>query len=110
MAISPIEKRFARRMVEKLGLEFPLLGDPGNRVATAFNLTIQVPEPLREIYRGWGVDLERVNGDASWSLPLPSRYVIRSDGIIADARVNTDHTRRPEPEATLAALRALRTE
>jgi len=108
VAVSPIEMRFARRIVEKLGLDFPLLGDPGNRVATAFRLTISVPEPLREVYRGFGIDLERVNGDASWTLPLPSRYVIGCDGIIADAQINTDHTRRPEAEETLAALRRLK--
>ena len=108
MAISPIEKRFARRTVEKYELEFPLLGDAGNRVADAFGLTIGVPEALRAIYRGFGIDLERVNGDASWTLPLPSRYVIGADGIIADAKTNTDHPRRPEPEETLAALRRLK--
>jgi len=108
VAISPIEKRFARAMTEKLGLTFPLLGDPGNRTAAAFNLVITVPEPLQEVYRGWGIDLERVNGDASWTLPLPSRYVIDRNGIVVDARNNTDHTRRPEPEQTLAVLRGMK--
>jgi len=93
--------------VEKLRLDFPLLRDPGNRVASAFRLTISVPEPLREVYRGFGIDLERVNGDGSWTLPLASRYVIGRDGVIADAQTNTDHTRRPEMEETLAALRRL---
>jgi len=95
-------------MVEKLGLTFPLLGDPGNRTAAAFHLVVTVPEPLREVYRGWGIDLERVNGDASWTLPLPSRYVVGQDGIVVDARTNTDHTRRPEPEQTLNVLRGLK--
>ena len=88
-------------------MNFPLLGDPGNRVADSFQLVITVPQPLRDLYRSWGIDLERVNGDASWSLPLPARYVIIRDGVIVDARINTDHTRRPEPEQTLAVLREL---
>jgi len=95
-------------MVEKLGLGFPLLGDPGNRTAAAYQLVITVPEPLQEIYRGFGIDLERVNGDTSWTLPLPSRYVIGEDGVIVDAQTSTDHTQRPEPEQTLAVLRRLR--
>ncbi len=108
VAISPIEKRFARGTVERYGLDFPLLGDPGNRVASQFRLTIGVPEPLREVYLGFGIDLERVNGDASWTLPLPSRYVIGRDGVVVAAQTNTDHTKRPEPEETLEVLRQLR--
>jgi len=107
VAVSPIETRFARNTVEKYSLQFPVLVDPGNQVASAFNLTITVPEPLREVYRGFGIDLERVNGDPSWTLPLPTRYVIGTDGIIVDAQTNTDHTLRPEPEETLASLRRI---
>lgn len=89
-------------------MQFPVLVDPGNRVASAFQLTITVPAPLREVYLGFGIDLERVNGDDSWTLPLPTRYVIGRDGMIAAAQTNTDHTLRPEPEETLAVLRRLR--
>ena len=85
-----------------------MLVDPGNRVATAFNLTITVPEPLQEVYRGFGIDLERVNGDPGWTLPLPTRYVIGADGIIVAAQTNIDHTVRMEPEETLAALRRIK--
>jgi len=94
-------------MVEKLGLGFPLLGDPGNRIAKTFNLTVTVPEPLREVYRGFGIDLERFNGDSSWTLPLPTRLIIDEDGTIVDTQTNTDHTKRPEPEQTLDVLRTL---
>jgi len=110
VAISPIGQRFARGTVEKYALQFPVLIDPGNIVATAFNLTITVPEPLQEIYRGFGIDLERVNGDQSWSLPLPTRYVIGRDGIIVAAQTNLDHTVRTEPEETLTTLRRLQGE
>ena len=91
--------------MEKFDLQFPVLIDPGNKIASAFNLTITVPEPLQEVYRGFGIDLERVNGDLSWTLPLPTRYVIGTDGIIIAAQTNTDHTVRMEPEETLVVLR-----
>ena len=107
VAISPIEKRYARKMVEKLGLEFPLLGDPGNAVASAFGLKISVPAPLRAVYLSFGIDLERVNGPAGWSLPLASRYVIGRDGVVVAAQTNIDHTHRQEPTETLAVLRRL---
>ena len=38
-------------------------------------------------------------------LPMPGRFVIGSDGIIAYAEVNPDYTRRPEPSDMLPAIR-----
>ncbi len=39
---------------------------------------------------------------------MPARYVVRQDGTIADAEVNPDYTRRPEPEEVLAVLRGFK--
>jgi hypothetical protein len=54
-----------------------------------------------------GIDLAKTNGDDSWTLPMPARHVIDRDGVIRDAQVDPDYTRRPEPSETLAVLRAL---
>lgn len=53
------------------------------------------------------LDVPRYNGDDSWSLPLPARYVIRPDGIIHHAAISTDHTVRPDPSETMVHLRNL---
>jgi hypothetical protein len=37
---------------------------------------------------------------------MPARCVIDRDGVIRDAQVDPDHTRRPEPSETLAVVRA----
>lgn len=54
------------------------------------------------------MDLAKYNGDPSWELPLPARYVIDRQNMIRAADVNFDYTRRPEPGETLAVLRDLR--
>jgi hypothetical protein len=84
-----------------------LLGDPGNQLAARFKVVRSVPEELLEAYRGFGIDLERINGDASGTLPLPARYLIGRDGSIRQAAIYLDHTERCEPAATLAQLRDL---
>ena len=38
---------------------------------------------------------------------MPARYVIDRDGTVKYAVVHADYTKRPEPEETLAALKAL---
>lgn len=94
-------------MIEKHKLGFELLTDAGNRVAAQFGLRFPVSPDVRKIYLGFGIDLSATNGDDSWTLPMPARYVIDRDGMIRDAEVDPDYTRRPEPSATVAVLRAL---
>jgi peroxiredoxin len=84
-----------------------LLSDPGNRVAHKFNLVYHLPEELRKVYLSFGVDLKKFNGDESWTLPMPARFVIDRSGIIRSADVNADYTIRPEPEDTVRILRCL---
>ena len=53
------------------------------------------------------MDLEKFNGDSSWELPVPARYVIDRRNVIRSADLNYDYTFRPEPAETLAVLRNL---
>jgi peroxiredoxin len=62
---------------------------------------------LIELYKKMRNDLPAFNGDQSWSLPMPARYVVRQDGRIVYAEVNADYTQRPEPEDVLAVLQDL---
>ncbi len=51
------------------------------------------------------IDLPRYNGDSSWQLPMPARFVIDPAGVVRDAAFDPDYTVRPDPLETLAALR-----
>jgi len=90
--------------VKKHNLTFPVLGDPGNRVATAFGLVFTLPEELRKLYTSFGIDVPRFNGDDSWTLPLPARFVIDGSGTVTDAEAHPDYTQRPDPEGIVDLL------
>jgi peroxiredoxin len=107
VAVSPQLEEFNRRFARERRLTFQLLGDPGNRVARKFSLVFQLPEELRKVYLSFGVDLERFNGDESWTLPMPARFVIDQSGIIRSADVSADYTIRPEPGDTIKVLGCL---
>jgi peroxiredoxin len=53
-------------------------------------------------------DLESLNAGGTWRLPIPGRFVIGADGLIADAQADPDYRFRPDPEDTLAVLDRLR--
>ena len=93
--------------MEQKQFTFNLLSDPGNQVAKAYGLTFSLPEDLKKVYLQFGIDLPKHNGDDSWTLPLPARYIIDRSGIVRYAEVEADYTVRPEPEDTIAALKEL---
>ena len=107
VAISPQLPEHNRELIRSRGLGFPILSDRGNAVATQFGLTFALPQYLRDIYATFPLDITTYNGDASWTLPMPARFVIDRAGVIRYAESDPDYTTRPEPEATVAALRAL---
>ncbi len=105
VALSPQTAVNSRKSVRQNALGFPILSDTHNNVADAFGLRFELPDYLVELYKGLKNDLPAFNGDPSWTLPMPGRFVIGQDGTILYAEVNPDYTRRPEPEAMLPALR-----
>jgi peroxiredoxin len=107
VALSPQREAYLRQMAEKNHIEFELVTDAGNVVAGRFGLVFSLPSDLREVYRSFGTDLTRFNGDDSWTLPMPGRFVIDQAGIIRHVDVDADYTVRPEPMETVAFLKKL---
>ncbi|MBO1360486.1 AhpC/TSA family protein [Acetobacter sacchari] len=105
VAISPQNSVNSRKSVRQNALDFPILSDAHNDVAAAFGLRFALPDYLVALYKSLKNDLPNFNGDNSWTLPMPARYVIGQDGTILYAEVNPDYTRRPEPSDMLPALR-----
>jgi peroxiredoxin len=104
VAISPQTASNSRQSVRTNTLEFPILSDAHNSVAAAFGLRFELPDYLVELYRKLKSDLPAFNGDSSWTLPIPARYLIAPDRTILYTEVNPDYTQRPEPSDMFAAL------
>lgn len=107
VAISPQLPSHNRELIRSRELGFPILSDAGNEVAARFGLRFALPDYLREVYASFPLDLGAYNGDASWTLPMPARFIVDPRGVIRYAQSDPDYTSRPEPEDTLDALRAI---
>lgn len=88
-------------------LSYPILTDYAGGVADKFGIRFRLEDELIDTYKGFGTDLAVINGEPSWTLPMPARYVISQDGVIAYAEVNPDYTRRPDPVELMPTLRRL---
>ena len=89
-------------------MPFEALRDHGHQVAAKYGLVFTLPEDLRGIYLKFGIDLAKGNGDGTWRLPIPARFVIDRAGIIHAADADPDYTTRPEPAKTVEVLKTLR--
>jgi peroxiredoxin len=105
VAISPQTAPNSRRSQRENKLSFPILSDPHNDVAASFGIRFGLPVYLVDLYKHtFETNLDVINGDDSWTLPMPARFVIGQDGTILYAEVNPDYTRRPDPEEFMAVL------
>lgn len=98
---------FNKELIKEKNLTFEILSDPGNKLAQSYGLVFTLPKDLREVYLKFGIDLPLYNGDESWALPMPARFIIDQEGVIRYAEYDPDYTERPEPEHTIDALKQL---
>ena len=90
---------------QKLG--FPIVRDEELKISRAYGLAFQLPDDLRDVYSGFGINIPKNTEREAWELPMPARFVIDKEGIIRAADVDPDYTKRPEVDATMAVLRSL---
>lgn len=104
IAISPELPDDSISLKEKLNLGFEILTDLDNVVAKSFGIVFPIEGELKKIYKGFGLDIEKINGTTAWELPIPATYVVDREGKIILAHVDVDYTTRMEPEEVLEVL------
>ena len=107
VAISPQNLHQSFLMHDQHKLQFPLLSDAGNAVARAFGLVYTIPEYQQAVYKRVFVNLPFVNGDDSWTLPIPATYILDRAGTVRHMWADEDYTERPEPADIVEKLRTL---
>ena len=107
-AISPQPPEATKPLIEKHRVTFDILSDHGNDYAAKLGLRFKLPDDLREAYLSFGNDLAVRNGEDSWTLPMPGRFVIDRSGIVRAVDVDPDYRFRPEPQKTVDDVKALK--
>jgi peroxiredoxin len=107
-AITPQPPEASRPLIEKHKIGFDLLSDHRNEYAEKLGIRIRLPDDLRQVYLSFGNDLALRNGEDSWALPMPGRFVIDTKGIVRAVDVDPDYRFRPEPEKTVEDVNALK--
>jgi peroxiredoxin len=104
VAISPQLPDQSLATSEKIGLEFTVLSDPGNRVAKSMGIVFQQADEVLEVQRKLGLDLAKVNAEGSTELPRPTVLIVDSTRTVRFVDIQPDYTARTEVADILAAL------
>ena len=107
-AITPQPPEATKPLIEKHRVTFDILSDHGNEYAAKLGLRFKLPDDLKQAYLSFGNDLAIRNGEDSWTLPMPGRFVIGRGGIVRAVDVDPDYRYRPEPQKTVDDVKALK--
>jgi len=107
-AITPQPPEASRSLIDKHKIGFDLLSDRRNEYAAQLGIRFKLPDDLKQVYLSFGNDLAVRNGEESWTLPMPGRFVIDTKGVVRAVDVDPDYRYRPEPEKTVEDVRTLK--
>ena len=109
IAISPEKQEYSRKIIVTRKLNFEILTDEGNQVAEQFGLKFALSPDMKALYQDdFNINLKLYHGDDDWTLPIPARFVVRSDGVIVYAESSPDYKQRPDPAELMPALQSMR--
>jgi len=92
------------KTIDKTHASFSIIQDKGYTIMKAYQVNYVVDADMYAKLKGYGVDLEKNNGNTDHVLPVPATYVIDRSGRIIYAHVDKDYTKRPPVSAILAVL------
>lgn len=105
VAISPEKSKYILSTSDKNALTFNILSDENTIVMKQFGIVYQLNEEMKNIYRDFGIDLTKNNGNSNFELPIPATYIINKNMEILFAHVEADYTTRFEPSQLLKILK-----
>lgn len=110
VAISPQTPDSSLTTAQKAELKFYVLSDVGNQVARKFGLVYKLPKNLVQLYKDFGIDLHRSNGNDSDELPVSATYIVDKKGQIIYSFLDADYKKRAETLDLIKILESLKKE
>lgn len=103
--ITPQISGQSEAMMDNSNPQVRVLIDTENKIAQMFGLLFTLDEKSQSIYAEIGADLTILNGDESYSLPIPATYFIDETKVIRYAFIDVNYMNRAEPDVVLAQFK-----
>jgi peroxiredoxin len=104
VGVTPETGENINKTIDKTHASFAIIQDQGYKIMQAYQVNYVVDAVMLSKLKGYGVDLEKNNGNTDHVLPVPATYVINKSGKIIYAHVDKDYTKRPPVSDLLKVL------
>ena len=104
LAVTPTTLENVAKTKEKTGATFPIVSDQGMKIMQAYNVRFAMDQGTIERYKGYGMNMDKINGQNGANLPIPATYVIGQDGSIQYVHFDSNYAKRSSVKAILAAM------
>lgn len=107
VSIMPDVSEFTGSYRSGNALPFSILSDVDLGYSLLLGLVFWVGNDVKSLYDELGVDLGRYQGNRSYFLPIAAKFIVDRGGIVRAREVNVEFRQRMDPDAIIAALKAL---
>jgi peroxiredoxin len=104
VGITPETDENIGKTVGKTKASFSLVHDEDYKIMKDYKVNYVMDDALLAKYKGYGIDLEKNNGNTDHVLPVPATYVVGKNGKLIFVHFDKDYTKRPSVKALLSVL------
>jgi len=104
IGVTPETGENINKTIDKTHASFSIIQDKDYAIMRSYDVNYTVDDALFAKLKGYGVDLEKNNGNKDHVLPVPATYVIDQSGKIIYVHFDKNYTRRASVSALLAAM------
>ena len=102
IAITPETDESITKAIDKSKSTFSVIYDKDRSIMKNWKVAYSMSEEMKTKYRGYGLDLEKQQGD--WMLPVPATYVVGKNGKIEFVHFDENYQNRAEVSEILKVL------
>jgi peroxiredoxin len=95
IGVTPETSENIHKTIEKTHASFSIIEDNGYKIMKAYDVNYTADDGTFSKLKGYGIDLEKNNGNKDHVLPVPATYIIDKSGKITYVHFDKDYTKRP---------------
>jgi peroxiredoxin len=106
VSIMPERGEYTRKVRQRSHDTISVLSDIDNGYALSVGIVMWLGDEVCALYRQFGLDIERYQGNDTWFVPIPATFVLNRQGVIVARKVDPDFRSRMDIEEILLALKS----